>query len=265
MLPLDPNKPIVFEKSGRALKPELIEIFFRHGFAPAERKFKTIFLVMATTGLRIAEVCAIELRDFVPNTNFQQVRIKLEKKIKANTIVPRILPEAGAAILRAWIRDNWHWICSKGGYIFPSTNNRSYHIRPNNVETWLSKRRKELDKQFPDIGFLDIAGFMRFKNPKFNHYTGKYETEKPMYKLCCHSFRHFFATHISPDPEKAYQILRHNDIRTTLQYRKEADIIQLETRLANELFNEQFFDAVNNPAENVIAIWDNLKDYPNTP
>lgn len=260
MLPIDTTKPVKYEGTGRALKPELVATFFKHGFSSAERKYKVLFLVMATTGLRVGEVCAMNIKDFKEGTNFSKFNVKIQKRKKENFIATRVLPEATAAILRAWIRDNYSWILSKQGYIFPPPNNRNLHVRPANVQNFLAKKRKYLNKQFPDLGFSEVFKEVHYPEEYLNKWTGKKVSRQNLYKFSCHSFRHFYAVHIHQNPDVVRQLLRHEKLDTTLQYRLQADLLDKEQKLANELFDTNFYDAIANSFDNAVAIWDELKE-----
>jgi len=256
MLPFKIGKPIkIGDSSSRSINAEMVELFFSV-FAPEEIKYKVAFALMCCTGLRISEVCNIELKDFVPNTRMTELWVNIAKKKTHNQISKRIIPEACASLVRAYIRKYYPYIMDYGnGFIFPKPNRG--HISPTNVRDFLAKKRKLLASLYPDKGFNEVIGNAQYDHKVFGK-EGK--GSHPLYRFTCHSFRHFYAMHISKSPETASQILRHENPKTTARYRKEHNLYAVETQLTNELFNKDFHEVIAKENDGAVAIWENLKN-----
>jgi integrase len=236
-------------------------LFFRFGFAPAERKFKVLLLVQLGARIRVHEACALNLADFVRDTNFRRFRVLIQKK-KTNKIVEKELPESIAALLRSWISDNLEWIYSKEGCVFPHTNNRSLYTPPHSVQDWFCKKRKQLAAMFPKRSFGDIINPICYKNVN-NSVIPKHQ-EEATHMWSSHLMKRMSGTLIQlieKDPKFTQAMLCHENIHTTMKhYVDQATILEnREARVINKIFDVTFYDSIKEENVTAPAVWDELK------
>ena len=148
---------------------------------------------------------------------------------------------------------------SKGGFIFPHTNNKSDFTPAKNVINFLIKKRKQLYEHDPSkwSWVLDAYRTVAFSETK--NFIMKKEKNEKRYKLSTHGFRRFFITHVSKNPEEAQKIIKHIDIRTTIGYRDIYNIIETEKKLVNDLASPEFLDEISNPIDQLPTVWDHFK------
>ncbi len=236
-----------------------IVLFFKYAFAPAERKFKVMLLTQLGARLRISETCAINLDDFLPNTNFRKFRVRIQKK-KNNYITEKEIPEAIAAILRSWIADNKNWIYSRAGYIFPHTNNNYIHTPARSLQNWFCKKRKQLVKLFPKRSFGWTIGQTRYKT--LNSSIKKNYTEN-RYMWSTHVMKRIAGTliyKIGKDPELTRILLSHDDAKVTKKYYIDQALLleEGEAIMMNKCFDQKFYDSIKGENEQAVAVWHEL-------
>lgn len=265
MLPLKKNSKgelLPIETEIRKVPPlDDVLLFFRFGFAPAERKFKVILLSQLGARIRIREACAMNLSDVVKDSNFRRWRFLIQKK-KTNKIVEKELPESIAALLRAWIHDNLEWIYSKQGYLFPHTNNRQVFTPPHSVQDWFCKKRRQLAAMFPNRTFNDVISPICYKdvsrsvipkrNPESTHLWSSHLMKRMSGTLI---------QLIEKDPRFTQAMLCHENIHTTMKhYVDQATILEnREARVINKVFDSAFYDAIKEETITAPAVWDELK------
>lgn len=236
-------------------------LFFRFGFAPVERKFKVLLLVQLGARIRIHEVCALNLKDFIKKSDFRRFKVLIQKK-KVNKIVEKELPEAIAALLRAWISDNLEWIYAHEGYVFPHTNNRSLYTPPHSVQDWFCKKRKQLSVRFPGRSFGDILSPRIYKDVK-NSVVPK-QLSEDTHLWSSHLMKRMSGTLIQlieKDPKFTQAMLSHENIQTTMKYYvDQATILEnREARVINKIFDVNFYDQIKDENITTPAVWDSLK------
>lgn len=236
-------------------------LFFRFGFAPAERKFKVLLLAQLGARIRVREACAMRLDDVVKDTNFRRWRFLIQKK-KVNKIVEKELPEAIAALLRSWISDNLEWIYSKEGFIFPHTNNRSLYTPPHSVQDWFCKKRKQLAQLFPKRTFADTISPICYKN--VNNSVVPKHSEEATHMWSSHLMKRMSGTLIQlieKDPRFTQAMLCHENIHTTMKhYVDQATILEnREARVINKIFDVNFYDSIKEENITAPAVWDELR------
>lgn len=256
MLPLKPDRPI---KIVDKIPPVEDVIIFFQNFAPQERIFKVIFLTQLMTGLRINETCHIQLCDLSDNCTRL---IFLPQKKKDNEPREKHLPETLAAILRNWIKDNLYWIQLKGGYLFPHKSNNKYlHKTPLNARNFLMLKRKQLAFKYPDRSFGDVISYVDYDDIGNLRST----TRQPIFLWRTHLFRKLFASFVyeaDKNPVLIKELLAHTRVDVTDKfYIRGIERQHKERVLLNQIFNENFFDKINDKKENVIAVWQKLNQY----
>jgi integrase len=261
MLEIDPKKRIIYADQGFSITDRQIEVFFTYGFHRTERKYKLLFSILAATGIRVGEACALNLTDFIPGSNFQWFYMKISKKNKANVLRKCYLPLPLAQELKQWILYNYQWIKEKEGFIFPLPNNQHYHINLKQVDAWFSKKRKQLAQAFPTLGFGERIQDIQYAQEVYNHYLKKTIVRMPMYRFRVHSFRHFYCTHVHTNPELVMRLIHHDDLKTTLRYRNQADMASIERKLHDELFNNHLAGPLQHKAKTLASVWRKNKKY----
>lgn len=254
------------EEKPRTPPVDDVLFFFKHCFTKAEEKYRVLFLTQLGFGCRIAEVCALNINDVLPDTNFRVWRMLILKK-KENLIVRKELPEAIAAILRNWIIENKDYIMDRQGYIFPHrSNNRYCHVQPSHAQNFFCKKRKILIRSFPERSFGEVEGYKHYKSVE-NSMCRKERVEK-VYIWRTHIFRRLSATFmylLSKDALLVKGHLNHSDLKTTTQHYIDPcnQFMSDKHRLTlNSLFDKDFYDGVKTSGDSgVVAVWDELKRF----
>lgn len=246
------------EESNKFVSWETIRAFFNE-LAPSEKKFEVICLLLMVTGIRINEILNIQIQDFVPNTQFRWVEILVQKKRKENKILKRYIPECVACVLRDYIAKNWNAISMKENYLFPAiTNNKHLHYTPQMFLNWFVHKRNHLKKKYPDLDFDKQMGCAIYRN-KMNWSGNMGSIIEPRYSFSPHVFRRLFITRFSENttPLTIKEIIGHDDLNTTLQYINGFELAKKQQKLAEEIFNNDFYDDYVKPRNpEAIAVWE---------
>lgn len=275
MLPINPNRPIKYKNKEKVCTPEELIFFFKNCFAPKERKQKMILLTQLGCICRISEACAINIRDFHKDSNFRKLDMLIQKKIKTitlkngsqkivgdNEIVIKDIPESIAAYLRVWISDNIESIIYHNGYIFPPNpiHNTSYYS-PQAMIHFMSNKRKQLIKLFPDRNFDKIIGFRIYRKDKqLKGHTIKKEGN--LYLWSTHLMKRFAGTYsylLTKDPIFTKELLNHKKLSTTEQhYIDPARVLEKNKKveIINKLFDINFYKAISKENEDIPAVWE---------
>lgn len=265
--------PIKNKSISRVCTPQELVFFFRHCFAPNERKFKMILLAQLGCECRVGEAVAINLDDFHKGTNYRELDMLIQKKAKrvtlkdgtkkvsgSNVIEHKIIPEAIAAHLRAWIKYKWKWIQECEGYIFPSYVDKNSHISSRVVQSWLCRKRKQLARLFPDRSFGNTIGMRRYKKYEGRQYK---EVTEPLYLWSSHMMKRFAGTYMylfTKDLVFTQQLLSHESTDVTQKhYVDGATISKDRERIKNALFDINFYDKIKDENEKVAAVWNTIK------
>lgn len=277
MLPLQRDlsgriMPIRNPSIRRVCSPEELLFFFGHCFSPKERKIKMILLAQLGCECRIAEACAINLKDFHKNTNFRELDMLIQKKVKTittpdgikkrvgqNVIETKVLPEAIAAHIRAWISDNYEWILEHEGYIFPSSKmqHNSLHTPPSVIERWFGKKRQQLARLFPEMNFDQAIGQVVYKT--IDKVMSKNSLVENRYLWSTHLMKRFAGTYtylLTKDLIFTQKLLGHEKADTTQKhYIDGATIMTDRAKVKNKLFDIAFYKGISGNNK-VPAVWE---------
>jgi len=218
------------------------QFFYSH-----EIKFKLLFLIQATTGLRIGEVASIKINDFIRGTNFSKVLVKLEKKRKYEEIIEREIPEITANMIREYLLkypyilsvernpENWLFPCMSDGKI-------GGRITNTRIQLIFSQVRKRAN--------LTECIINREKNIRtFLNGRSVIIPYMKRYRFNTHSFRRLFITqHYTKLNRTAFEIaliIGHSNSKTTEKYINEKEIIQNARVFVNDLYGKSFFNTIN--------------------
>jgi len=286
MRKLNPEKPIRFGDRNRMITSQMVKLFF-HSFAPEEYKFKLIFGIQLTTGMRIGEVLPIEVADFfyeekyatwtgndwrnltkdyialanfiddLKRNDFSKFKVLLEKKRKENVIVDMTLPKCIKGLLKEYVLKNLRFILRHEGYVFTKNNMRKpYHIGYVSVANVLSKKRKYLHDLYPDLGFADVVSTVNY-----NAVSGFRKTRKQkLYRFATHSFRKFHALYgykwAENDSIFAKQLLHHEKLETTQRsYLAHADFVEQRKKFQEQTFGVKVHDMLRHKNSQVSVAW----------
>lgn len=282
MLPLktDENNQILPVKNKNTRKicsPEELIFFFKNCFSPREKKFKMILLLQLGCECRIREACAVNLDDFVEGSNYRELDMLIQKKVKKltkdgkikyvgeNEIERKYLPESIAAHIREWISDNKFWIYEFEGYIFPPSKMQKKGIftNPKVVETWFCNKRKQLAEQFPERNFLETIGKRIYKDistQKFKKNTveNKYLWRTHMMKAFAGTYAYLF----TQDAVFTQQLLCHKSLKTTQKHYIDGATIappERKIKVKNTIFDVNFYDQIKRENEEIPAVWEQIK------
>ena len=264
--------PIKNKNVATVCTPDELVFFFRHCFAPNEKKFKMIFLVQLGCDCRVSEACAINISDFHKGTEFRALDMLINKKVKTytkegkprrvgqNVMVTKKIPESIAAHLRAWIHDNKEKIKYYDGFIFPPNHmeKQTPYCNPLSVTHWMASKRKQLIRHFPDKGFDRIIGWKIYEE---EHRLIK--TQKvPRYLWSSHMMKRFAGTYtylLTHDAVFVQQLLCHERLETTQKFYIDAASVlgnNKEEKVKNTLFDKDFYDSITNEEDNIAAVWE---------
>lgn len=274
------------------ISPEMVHDFFS-SFAIEEYKYKLLFAVQITTGLRIGEVLPINILDFLYQEKyanlkpedlmtkrtdylwlhnfmtdlfterFDKFKVLLEKKKTENVIVDMNLPISVSSLLKEYVLKNLHWIMRKHGFIFCKNNNRlPLHLSYHHAAIFLHKKRQQLHKLYPEAGFMDVVSTVNYEQ---EHGFGKTKTQK-LYCFSTHSFRKFHALYgykfAGKDPIFARQLLHHAKQSTTEKhYLSHYDFEAQRINYQEKTFDANFHELLRNKESKAVAVWEKIKKF----
>ncbi len=166
---------IVYRGVNRTFKDEEIKLFLN---SIESLKYKTLFSLLANTGLRIGE--AVRLR--IENIDLEQRTIKVDtEKQKVKTIDFHPIPESIYPLLNHYIIKYKTRIDCRGGWLFPQTKHNNKHI--------LHKIARDRFYYYRDICGLNRTYAIAHddKNP-----VSKRIGHRELHNLTLHSFRHWY-------------------------------------------------------------------------
>lgn len=181
------------------------------------------------------------------------------KVVGHNEIMEKEMPEAIACHIRAWIKDNWQWILSNQGYIFPPNHMEKElpYCNPRTIIGFMSNKRKQLAVLFQDRNFDKITGW-RFYNGNNNKLHGK----TPIYLWRTHLMKKFAGTYaylLTKDAKFVQGLLGHEKLETTQKYYIDSATIMQQNsveKIKNKLFDIGFYESIKQENENIPAVWD---------
>jgi len=186
-------------------------------------KFQVMLSLALFRGLRIGEICAVNLLDF--SDNYSRLRVIIEKSY-IDDYLP-LIPEL-VNILKDYILRNKQRF--KDGYLFPfySSKRHSNHLDPQTAEAMFSKMRKIIGEDYPQ--FLDKSSF---------------RCGYVKYRISWHSCRRWFETKIYDrfnDRKKLTDIMRYLDGRTVDSYIDPYETWKNEGNILQDTFDERIRD-----------------------
>ena len=190
-------------------------------------KFQVMIGLALFRGMRISEICAVNLYDF-QDQNFQKLNIILSKSHISDNFP--ILKEFNE-LLHNYIMRNKHMF--KDGYIFPFYNSRkkANHMSEKTAGALFCKLRKIIGKDYPE--FLERIQD-KAKGDSVNRY-----------RIGWHSCRRFFETKLYDkykDVRIVANIMRYRDWKTVQVYVDPYEIWKKEQELLNDTFGDFFQD-----------------------
>lgn len=173
-------------------------------------------------GLRIGEICAINIMDF--QEDFTKLRVLLEKSHIEDTLP--LIPEL-TAMIKEYISKNMHTF--KDGYLFPYyTSKKKYpYMSPGSAEDILYKMRRELGKEHES--FLDFVEFEGYKR----------------HRIGWHSCRRWFETRLYDhlqDRKKLADIMRYLKVGTVDTYLDPYETWKKEQEFLRNTFTGKIFE-----------------------
>ncbi|HME87424.1 MAG TPA: tyrosine-type recombinase/integrase [Candidatus Nanoarchaeia archaeon] len=209
-------------------------------------KFQIMLGFALFRGMRIGEICALNIYDF-QDAGFQNFNIIFEKSHIQDSLP--LLKEFNL-LLKEYILKNLHTF--KDGYLFPYHNSKRHarHMTANTASACFSKLRKILGKEYPE--FLEGTEVQ----------VGN-ETQK-RYRIAWHSCRRWFETTLYDSGMKVEEIadiMRYQKKETVYTYldpyktwKREKEILQ---QTFGELFNE--FNNVSSGQTKLSNYFENAK------
>jgi len=186
-------------------------------------KAQLLFAFAIFRGLRIGEVCAINILDF--SADFSSLRV-IHEKSHIEDRLP-LIPQL-SALARDYVLKNRHLM--KDGFLFPFYSSRRHapHLTTKVAEAIFSKLRKIIGKDYP--AFLErnpfSKGFIRYR-----------------YRIGFHSCRRWFETRIYDnikDRKRLADIMRYLDVATVDIYINPYETWQKERSILQGTFGDQF-------------------------
>jgi integrase len=165
-----------------------------------------------TCGLRIREVCRIEINDVDLQRRIIKIRDSKNPNRKKNQgygkdrIVP--IPQISLSPIKKWLS-----IIEGGKWLLPSAKSQDMHLRTKTLHRWFSEAREKAG--------LSYVGYVVKYKKKVNS-----RESSPVYKFRFHGLRHFYAQTIYDKTRDLYAVanlLGHNQITTTQIYAKVSD------------------------------------------
>lgn len=186
-------------------------------------------------------------------------KIDIKKTKGSNEIVTKYIPEAIAAHLRTWIKDNWTTIQHNNGFIFPPNQIRKEYpyCDPKTVTSWFAAKRRQLTKYYPERGFNKVMGWRYYHN-KNNKLRGK----SPLYVWRTHMMKAFAGTYaylLTNDAKFVQAMLEHEKLRTTEKHYIDSAAILRDRpleRIKNTMFDQKFYEEITTEEEKIPAVWD---------
>lgn len=187
-------------------------------------KAQLLFAFALFRGMRIGEICAINILDF--SEDFKSLKVIHEKSHIQDTIP--LIPEL-TELTKTYIMKNKHLL--KDGYLFPFYSSRRYapHLTTKVAESIFSKLRKNIGKDYP--GFLERN---MLPSKGCIHYR---------YRIGFHSCRRWFETRIYEnikDRKKLADIMRYLDVSTVDTYIDPYETWKKERSILGTTFSEHF-------------------------
>ena len=182
-------------------------------------KFQVMLGFALFRGMRISEICAINLYDF-KDDNFGKLDVILSK-----SHIRDEFPIIGhfAGMVRKYIRENIHTF--KDGYIFPYYSSRKHakHISVKTAEALFAKLRKIIGRDHPQ--FLDKSVF-----------SGR----RVYYRIGWHSCRRWFETQLWEefrDKMLIRDVMRYRESRTVDVYINPYEVWKKEREILQKTFS----------------------------
>ena len=267
--------PIKNKSQRKICTPEELVFFFKYCFSPNERRYKYILLSQLGCECRVHEACAINLKDFVKGSNYRELDMLIQKKVRTitlkdgttkkvgcNVIERKYIPESIAAYLRQWIKENWTWILEHQGYVFPRSiqqKDEAPYTSPTVVQRWFCKKRQQLIKLYPDKSFGETISTVVYNSienqkTKFSRIEGRYLWSSHMFKRFAGTYLYFF----TKDPKFTQAMLSHEKFETTQKhYIDNATIMGKAEKVKNSLYDVKFYESIKRENEDVVAVWEN--------
>lgn len=167
-----------------------------------------------TCGLRIREVCRIE----IPDIDLERRVIKIRdsknpnRKKQGNYGKDRIviIPECAVSPIKKWLE-----IVQGGKWFVSSDINPDNHMKPKTIHKWFAEARER-------AGLNETESIIKRKG----------QSERIQYKFRFHSLRHFYAQYVYEKTRDLYAVSRllgHNRVDTTQVYAKVSDKVLKES------------------------------------
>ncbi len=195
-----------FRKYGslsKAFSQEELDKFFA---VIKEDRFRLLYSYQAYCGLRVGEVCQLNVKDF--DFNIRELRVKTEKAHTLDTLrVPQFLFEQTLE----YIREHTIEIDKAQGYLF-----------------YVDKRHSRTDKPYIDLNYIrntfryyiSLAGLNEVYDESEESVQGR--TKRSLHRLTTHSLRHYAITKfnraVGGDIMLTKAFARHREISSTQVY-----------------------------------------------
>ena len=198
----------------------------------ASKKYPKLHIMIGFAlfrGMRIGEICAINIYDF-QNSGFQKLNIVLEKSHIQDEFP---LLKEFSELLKEYVTKNMHTF--KNGYMFPYySSTRKQHMSMESAGAFMSKLRKSLGKEHSCFLERQIV-----KTKKGEQYR---------YRISWHSCRRWFETRIwenYKDKMMLRDLMRYKDSKTVDVYINPYETWKKEMDILNSTFGG-LFDNFNN-------------------
>lgn len=191
-------------------------------------KWQVILGFALFRGMRIGEICAINIYDF-QNSKFNKLSIVLEKShIQDEFPILKDFNE----LVKEYVLKNRHML--KDGYLFPyyTSKKRAPHMHPHVAQTFFCKMRCIIGKEHPE--FLEKIQFVSEKGHIQNRY-----------RISFHSCRRWFETQLwdkHKDKMLIRDIMRYKESETVDLYIDPYEVWKNEDKILEETFGEIFND-----------------------
>lgn len=189
----------------RSFSREELEKFLR---VIENDKQKTIFMLMAYTGLRVGECARVHISDLSLSSEHPQIRIEniKTKVIDHIDIIPKM-----CKVLEEYIETRKEKIEWNEGYIFYTTRfDRRGHMSENVIRVLF--REYAIKAGLNDTYYTIQA---------VGNQKAKKDGTRTLHRLSCHSLRHFYGTSIwnqTKDLVKLQKLMRHRNLKSTQVY-----------------------------------------------